>query len=34
MDDLEFILRHIDDVDLPCSVRANRVAMMVPDVRS
>jgi 2-phosphosulfolactate phosphatase len=33
-DDLEFILRHIDDVELPCSVTDGRVAMMVPDVRS
>jgi 2-phosphosulfolactate phosphatase len=34
MADLEFILRHVDDVDLPCSVVDGRAAMMVPDVRS
>ncbi|HEX3299865.1 MAG TPA: 2-phosphosulfolactate phosphatase [Actinomycetota bacterium] len=34
MADLEFILRHVDDVDLPCSVVDGRVAMMVSDVRS
>jgi 2-phosphosulfolactate phosphatase len=32
-DDLEFILRHVDDVDLPCAVTDGRIAMMVPDVR-
>lgn len=33
VDDLEFILRHIDDVDAPCAMAGGRVAMMVPDVR-
>lgn len=34
MADLEFILGHVEDVDLPCSVVDGRAAMMVPDVRS
>jgi phosphosulfolactate phosphohydrolase-like enzyme len=33
LDDLEFVLRHVDDVDVPCAVIDGRVAMMVPDVR-
>lgn len=33
VDDLEFILRHIDDVDAPYAMTGGRVAMMVPEVR-
>lgn len=33
-EDLEFVIGHIDDVDLPCAVAGGRIAMMVPDVRS
>lgn len=34
LDDLEFILKHVDDVDAPCSLTDGRVAMMVPEVRN